>query len=80
MSDEKVEESPKFAGMLLKIQNNEQFKKAVDALVRFRNHIPSEDKAEITKLINDNFLRPIGDQKEAEGLKEQAEYIRSKIN
>ena len=49
-------------------------------LVRFRDHIPSDDKAEFVKLINENFLKPIGDRKKAAGLNEQATYILSKID
>ena len=36
MSQEKFDEFPEFAALLLKMQNTEQFKKGVDALVRFR--------------------------------------------
>ncbi len=80
MSDEKVKESPRFASLLLKMNNTDQFKRGVDALVRFRDDIPSEERAEIGKLINDNFLKPIADQKKAAGLNEQAQYVLSKIN
>ena len=80
MSQEKFEEFPQFAGLLLKMQNTIQFKRAVDALVRFRETIPSAQRAEIGALINNNFLKPIADRKDAAGLKEQADYIRSKLN
>ncbi len=80
MSDEKVEDFPQFASLLLNIQNTDQFKKGVDALIHFRETIPVSQRAEIGKLVNDNFLKPIADRKEAAGLKEQADYIRSKIN
>ena len=80
LSQEKFEEFPAFAALLLKMNNTEQFKKGVDALVRFRESIPSNQRAEISNLINNNFLKPIGQRKEAEGQKEQAAYILSKIN
>jgi aminopeptidase N len=80
LSQEKFEEFPEFAALLLKMNNTEQFKKAVDALVRFRESIPANQKAEISTLINNNFLKPIGQRKEASGQKEQASYILSKIN
>lgn len=80
LSEEKVEEFPAFAALLLKMNNTEQFKRAVDALVRFRESIPASQRAEISSLINNNFLKPIGQRKEAEGKKEQAAYILSKIN
>jgi len=80
ISQEKFEEFPEFATLLLKMNNTEQFKKAVDALVRFRESIPLSQRAEISTLINNNFLKPIAQRKEAAGLKEQADYILSKIN
>jgi aminopeptidase N len=80
ISQEKFEEFPEFAALLLKMNNTEQFKKAVDALVRFRESIPVNQRAEISTLINNNFLKPIGQRKEAAGQKEQADYILSKIN
>jgi aminopeptidase N len=78
LSQEKFEEFPAFAALLLKMNNTEQFKKGVDALVRFRESIPSSQRAEISTLMNNNFLKPIGQRKEAEGQKEQAAYIMSK--
>ena len=80
LSQEKFEEFPQFAALLLKMNDTEQFKKAVDALVRFRESIPANQKAEISTLINNNFMKPIGQRKEAAGLKEQAAYILSKVN
>jgi aminopeptidase N len=80
ISQEKVEEFPQFAALLLKMNDTEQFKRAVDALVRFRESIPSSQRAEISVLINNNFLKPIAQRKEAAGMKEQAAYILSKIN
>src|SRR5579863_652871 len=79
MSQEKFDEFPGFAAMLLKIQDTQQFRKGVDALVRFRDGIPAGQKEELSKLLNDNFLKPIGQRKQAAGLKEQADYILSKI-
>jgi aminopeptidase N len=66
--------------LLLKVQDTEQFKKGVDALVRFRDGIPPSQKEELSKLLNDNFLKPIGERKQAAGMKEQADYILSKIS
>ena len=80
MSNEKVEESPRFASLLLKMNNTDQFKRGVDALVHFRDAIHSEDRDEIRKLINVNFLKAIGDIKKSQGLTDQANYVFSKIN
>jgi aminopeptidase N len=80
LSLEKVEAFPQFAALTLKMENTDQFKRAIDAIVKYRDALPATEKGEISKLINENFLKPIGDRKEAAGLKEQAEYVRSKIN
>ena len=80
LSLEKVEAFPQFAALTLKMENTAQFKRAIDAIVKYRDALPSTEKAEISKLINDNFLKPIADRKESAGLKEQAEYVRSKLH
>jgi aminopeptidase N len=80
MSEEKFKLFPPFAALLLKMNNTEQFERAVDALIKFRSSFPSDQKEELSKLLNDNFLKPIATRKEAAGLKEQADYLRSKIN
>jgi len=70
---------PEFAALMLKMKNTEQFKRAVDALVRFRETLPSSQKEELSKLINNNFMRPIGDRKKSAGFKDQSDYIYSMI-
>jgi aminopeptidase N len=79
MSQEKFNQFPQFAALLLKMNNTEQFKNAVDALVRFRNSFPSSQKEELSNLMNNNFLKPIAARKEAAGQKEESAYILSKI-
>jgi len=81
MSEEKIQEAPQlFAAMIMKTQNTELVKKAVNALIHFRDEIPSSERAEMSKMINTTYLKPIADQKEADGLKEQGTYIRSMIH
>ena len=79
MGDTKVESLPRFAMSLLKIRNDDQVKKGIDAIVRFQKAIPSSQRKEISTLINNNILSPIATRKEAMGLKAQADYIREKI-
>ncbi len=79
LSLEKVETFPQFAALTLKMDNTDQFKKAIDAIVKYRDGLPAAEKGQISKLINDNFLKPIADRKEAAGLKVQADYVRSFI-
>jgi hypothetical protein len=80
MGQAKFDDLPHFALNLMKIQNDDQVKRAVDAIIKFQKAIPADQKKEINGLINENILKPIADRKEAEGLKEQADYIRSKID
>jgi aminopeptidase N len=80
MNEEKIEEGPQlFAALIMKTQNMVLVKKGVDALIQLRDGMPSSEKTEMSNLINNNFLKPVADQKEKDGLKEQAEYIRSVI-
>jgi aminopeptidase N len=79
MSQNKVEDLPYFAVFLLKISNDDQVKRGIDDIIKFLKAVPDDQRKEVTGLINQNILKPIADRKEQEGLKEQAEYIRGKI-
>jgi len=79
MSQSKIDDLPYFAGMVFRIQNTDQFKKGIDAIVKLRESIPSEQKEELGKLINEKILKPIADNKRTQGLKEQADYIKTKL-
>ena len=79
LSQKKMDILPYFAAMILKVQNNDQAKKGIDAIVKFRDGIPAEQKEELSNLINKNILVPIAERKNASGLKEQADYIKSKL-
>ncbi len=79
-SQKKLDELPYFAGMLLRVKNTDQLKKGVDAIVKLRDSITGEQKEEIAKAINDNILKAIANRKDAAGLKDQADYIKSKID
>ena len=80
MSEEKISALVNFSALILKMQNTEQVKKAVNAIVRLRDMIPGEDKKEISALINNTIFLQIANRKESAGLTEQANYIRSKMN
>ena len=79
MSQKKMDNLPYFAGMVLKVQNTEQVKKGVDAIVKVRNSVPKSQRDEFATLIDDNILKPIADRKKAAGLTEQSNYIISKL-
>jgi len=79
LSQKKMDDLPYFAAMLLKVQNTEQVKKGVDAIVKVRNTVPSAQRDEFAVLIDDNILKPIAERKKAAGLKDQSDYINSKL-
>lgn len=79
LSQKKMDNLPYFAAMVLKVQNTEQVKKGIDAIVKVRDTVPKSQREEFTVLINDNILKPIAERKKAAGLTEQSDYITSKL-
>jgi aminopeptidase N len=76
---DKLDLLPGFAGLLIKIHDNNQFKKGIDIVAKFRDGFPGKQHDEIATSINTNILKAIENSKETSGLKEQADYIKSKI-
>jgi aminopeptidase N len=76
---DKLDLLPGFAGLLIKIQDNNQFKKGIDIVTKFRDGFPRKQHDEIAASINTNILKAMEGIKETSGLKEQADYIKSKI-
>ncbi len=68
-----------YAVLISKVQNTDKVKRGIDDIIEFRNAIPASVRAQTDPVINNNILKPIADKKEAAGLKEQADYIKSKI-
>ncbi len=79
VSDSKFEALQPFGDYLSKLTNTDKVKKGVDMIVEFREAIPSAYKAQTTPFINNMILKGIMNKKTAAGLKEQADYIQSKI-
>ncbi len=79
VSDSKFEALQPFGDYLAKLTNTDKVKKGVDMIVEFREAIPSAYKAQTTPFINNMILKGIMNKKTAAGLKEQADYIQSKI-
>ena len=79
LTQKKMDNLPYFAALLLKVQNTDQLKKGVDAIVKLRETIPAAQREEFAKLINDNILKPIAERKKSAGLNEQSDYIKSKL-
>jgi len=67
-----------YGEMLGKIQNTDKVKKGVDLIVKFREAIPQAYRNQTDGFIN-GVLTGIVTKKEAAGLKEQADYIKSKL-
>ncbi len=62
-----------------KTRNIDILKKGVDAIVKFRDAIPESFKGQTDQFINGNLLTGLMTRKMEAGLKEQADYIKSKL-
>jgi aminopeptidase N len=78
LGQEKFQQVPTFADFLSKVNNSEKFKKGVNLLTDFRDQIPEAYKAQTSPFIN-GFLSGLKVKKESAGLKDQAEYLQSKL-
>ena len=79
VSQKKMDELPYLVSMLMRVQRTDQLKKGVDAIAKFRDAIPGDQHDEIAGLINDKIFRVMAARKSQEGLKDQADYILSKL-
>jgi aminopeptidase N len=79
MSESKLELLPNFAVAVLKMSDDKQVEKGVDAMINFTEHLPPSQKKEFSSLINENFLKPIAKRKAASGFQAQADYINKKL-
>jgi aminopeptidase N len=68
-----------FAKYLAKIKDTDKVKKGVDMIVEFRDAIPAAYRVQTDPPINNMILGNLQKQKETDGLKDQATYIKSKI-
>jgi aminopeptidase N len=65
--------------MVAKTKNTDIVKKAVDAIVKFRDAVPEAFKGQTDPFINGTLLKGLVSKKTEAGLAEQAEYIKSKL-
>ncbi|HVM89335.1 MAG TPA: M1 family metallopeptidase [Puia sp.] len=79
VTQEKLNFLEPFADLVTKMQSTEKVKKGVDAIVKFRDAIPTTYRNQTDPFINNSILKPIADKKDFDGLKEQANYIKSKL-
>lgn len=78
LSFPKVQMSATYAAFAAKLTNMEEFKKAVDAIVEFRDLIPASAKAQTDPVIN-GALKELAQKKESAGATEMAAYVKSKL-
>ncbi|HLX92347.1 MAG TPA: HEAT repeat domain-containing protein, partial [Puia sp.] len=68
-----------FSNLLAKVNNSDKVKRGVDEIVKFRDEIPSQARTNTDPYINNNILKNLANKKDQAGLKDQADYIRSKM-
>lgn len=78
LSFPKVQMSATYAAFAAKLTNMDEFKKAVDAIVEFRDLIPASAKAQTDPVIN-GALKELAQKKESAGATEMAAYVKSKL-
>ncbi len=79
MSEAKFQQLQSFVSLLGKIKDTDKLKKGVDQIVKFREGIPSAYRSQTDPFINQFLLQGLASKKDAAGLKEQADYIKSQI-
>jgi len=68
-----------FAGYLKRTKDTDNFKKGIDIIAAFRDGMPPQIKGQVDPYINGMILNGIASSKQAAGLTEQADYVKSKI-
>jgi len=68
-----------YANLLTKVSGTDKVKRGVDLLVKFRESIPQAYRNQTDPFIN-NTLSGLAGKKQAAGLKDQADYIKSKLS
>jgi aminopeptidase N len=77
--NEKFSMLQSFADYLKRLKNTPDFMKGIDMIVRFRESIPEQYRQQTESYFNGLILNNIATSKQASGLTEQAEFVRSKI-
>jgi aminopeptidase N len=68
-----------FANFLKRVKDPANFIKGVDMIVSFRDTIPQQYRKMMNPYFNGMILSGIASSKQSKGMKEQAEYVRSKL-
>jgi len=78
-SQAKIDAVQSLAVFIARTKNTDIVKRGVDAMASFRDASPQNFQKDADQLINDIIFKAIAKRKNAEGLKEQAAYILSRI-
>ncbi len=65
--------------ILEKVTDLAKFKKGVDQIVKLREEIPQNQRAQTDPFINTYFLKRLADKKQLMGAKEMSDYVNSKL-
>jgi hypothetical protein len=68
-----------FAELLIRTTNPEHFRRGIDLIAGFRDSIPENIRGRVSGYINGMILNRIMNMKQAAGLTDQADYVKSKI-
>lgn len=78
MSQEKFEGLEPLMEFLAKVKNTNNFKRGVDAILKFSSEIPEQYRDQVSQMINFLLLN-LQKKKLSEGLKDQADYIETQV-
>jgi aminopeptidase N len=79
LGQEKFEMLQPFADFLSKVKDPEKVKHGVDLIVEFRESVPQSFRSQTDPFINNLVLKGLATKKANSGLKDQADYINSKL-
>ena len=79
LGQEKFEMLKPFSDFLGKVKDPQKVKEGVDLIVEFRESVPQAFRQQTDPFINNMVLKDLATKKSASGMKEQADYINSKI-
>jgi aminopeptidase N len=68
-----------FANYLKKINNTGNFRKGIDMIVNFRESMAAQSRGQMVNYFNTVILNGLATSKDKAGLKEQADYVKSKM-
>lgn len=68
-----------FANYMKRVNDPVKFKKGIDMIVAFRDTVPSQYRPQTDPFFNAMILNGIAASKNSKGLKEQADYVKSKL-